>query len=42
MELKLNSSYAFTMWYFIKYRNGILYVVYISMYFEHSHNNVQN
>jgi len=33
MELSLNSSYAFIMCYFIKYRNGILYVVYVTMYF---------
>jgi hypothetical protein len=42
MELSLNSSYAFTMRYFIKYGDGILYVVYVTMYFEHSRNNVQN
>jgi hypothetical protein len=42
MELSLNSSYAFVMCYFIKYGDGILYVVRVTTYFEHSPNNVQN
>jgi len=42
MELNLNSSYAFIMCYIVKYGDGIFYVVYVTTYFEHSHNNVQN